>query len=97
MLHLIGFIITGFIVGLVARALLPGRQDLSLTKTTLLGIVGSFLAGWLGRAAGWYGPDDGTGFIASTIGAIILLLIYTRATRRSSVESSDKNYPRRVA
>lgn len=99
MLHLIGFIVTGFIVGLLARAALPGRQDLTLGKTVLLGIVGSLIAGWFGRAVGWYGPDDGAGFIASTLGAIVVLVIYARATHRrlTNFSDKDKTYPRRVA
>jgi uncharacterized membrane protein YeaQ/YmgE (transglycosylase-associated protein family) len=82
MFHLIGFIVFGFIVGLIARALMPGRDNMSLPITALLGIVGSLLGGWIGRAAGWYGPDDSAGFIVSTIGAIIVLAIYHFATRR---------------
>ena len=76
MLHLIGFIIVGFIVGLIARALKPGDDRMGLGLTTLLGIAGALIAGWLGRVIGWYGPDEGAGFIMSTIGAIAVLAIY---------------------
>jgi uncharacterized membrane protein YeaQ/YmgE (transglycosylase-associated protein family) len=76
MFHLIGFIITGLIVGLIARAIVPGRDNMGWGLTALLGVIGALVAGWLGRAVGWYGPDDGAGFLASTVGAIIVLLVY---------------------
>jgi len=97
---LIGFIIFGFVVGLIARLIMPGRQYMSLPKTTLLGIVGALIAGWLGRLVGWYGPDDSAGFISSTVGAIILLYIYhvySKARAKNIRESTDRNYPRKVA
>ncbi|MBI3557280.1 MAG: GlsB/YeaQ/YmgE family stress response membrane protein [Deltaproteobacteria bacterium] len=100
--HLIWFIIFGFIVGLVARAIMPGRQHLSVLRTTLLGMIGSLLAGWFGRAVGWYGPGDGAGFIVSTIGAISVLAIYMRATRRRAVlppieKRGERDFPSKVA
>lgn len=76
MLQLIGFIITGLFVGLLARALKPGNDRMGLGLTTLLGMGGALLAGWLGRMAGWYGPQDGAGFIASTIGAVVVIFGY---------------------
>jgi len=99
MLHFIGFLITGLVAGLLARAILPGRQDLSIAKTTILGMIGAVLVGFLGRAVGWYGPDDGAGFIASTIGAIAVLVIYITATKKGSIGSrrSDTNFPRKAA
>ena len=101
MFHFIGFLIFGLIVGLIARAVTPGQQHMSLGKTTILGIVGALLAGWLGRAAGWYGPDDGSGFISATIGAVVVLAIYHMIARNrggtlSSV-SSKRDFPRKVA
>lgn len=68
-------IIIGFIVGLLARAILPGRQKLGIILTTLLGIGGALLASFAGRQMGWYAPDEPAGFIASVVGAIVLLLI----------------------
>ncbi|RYZ68591.1 MAG: GlsB/YeaQ/YmgE family stress response membrane protein [Proteobacteria bacterium] len=82
MFALIGFIISGLIIGLIARALKPGDDSMSLTKTTLLGMAGSMIAGWLGRAVGWYGPEDGAGFIVSTVGAIALLAVYYAITHK---------------
>ena len=75
-MSIIGAIIIGFIVGLVGRALLPGKQAMGFVLTTVLGIVGALLATWAGRAMGWYADGAAAGFIASTLGAIVVLLIY---------------------
>ncbi len=80
MLHFIGFLITGLIIGLLARAIKPGNDRMGLLPTTLLGMGGALLAGWVGRALGWYGPEDGAGFLISTIGAIVVLFVYGMAT-----------------
>jgi uncharacterized membrane protein YeaQ/YmgE (transglycosylase-associated protein family) len=69
-------IIIGFIAGLVAKFLMPGRDPGGFIVTTLLGIVGAVVATWLGRAVGWYGPDDGARFIGAVVGAVIVLGIY---------------------
>ncbi len=82
MLHFIGFIITGIIVGLLARAIKPGNDNMGFMVTALLGMAGALLAGWAGRAFGWYGPDDAAGFAMSTLGAIIVLLGYSALTTR---------------
>ena len=82
-MYILGIIITGFIVGLIARALKPGDDRMGILKTTGLGIVGAIVAGWLGRMVGWYGPEDGAGFIASTLGAIAVLYLYYAVTHRS--------------
>ena len=99
MFHLIGFIVFGFIVGLIARAVMPGREHMTLLMTSILGIGGALLAGWLGRALGWYGPEDGAGFIMSTVGAVIVLVVYHFAARKHvvPVSKSDREFPRRVA
>ena len=70
--------IIGFIVGLIARAILPGSQKLGIMLTALLGIAGAFVAGLLGQALGWYAAGEPAGFIASIIGAIIVLFAYTK-------------------
>jgi len=75
-MSIIGTIIVGFIVGLIARAIKPGNDRMGLIMTTLLGIAGAFLARFLGQTMGLYGPNDAAGWIASVIGAIILLFIY---------------------
>lgn len=76
MLSLIGTIIIGFVVGLLARALKPGNDKLGLVMTSVLGIAGSLLAGWAGQQMGWYAPGAPAGFIASVVGAIVLLVVY---------------------
>ena len=72
--------VIGFVVGLIARAVLPGTQSLGLVMTTLLGIAGSFIAGFAGRAFGWYAEGAPVGFIASVIGAALLLFIVGKLT-----------------
>lgn len=73
---IISMIVVGFIVGLLARALMPGDQKLGIIMTIILGIIGSVVAGYLGGAMGLYEPGEGAGWIGSIIGAIIVLLIY---------------------
>jgi uncharacterized membrane protein YeaQ/YmgE (transglycosylase-associated protein family) len=69
-------IIVGFIIGLIAKMVYPGRQQLGLIVTTLLGIGGSLLAGYVGQAFGWYQAGQKAGLIASIIFACIILFIY---------------------
>ncbi len=76
MLHLIGTIIIGFIVGVVAKFLMPGKDPGGFIITTILGIVGALLATYLGRLIGWYQAGQSAGFIAAVLGALILLVIY---------------------
>jgi uncharacterized membrane protein YeaQ/YmgE (transglycosylase-associated protein family) len=71
-------IVVGFVVGLVAKLLHPGKEDMGLVATVLLGIGGSLLAGLLGQAFGWYQAGEGAGFMASIVVAIVLLVIYGR-------------------
>ncbi len=84
-MHIIAIIIIGFLVGLVAKVLMPGRDPRGFIITTLLGIVGALIATYLGRAMGLYGPGESAGFIGAVIGAIILLAIYHLAVRRRRV------------
>lgn len=76
MLGVIGWIIFGLIVGVIAKFLMPGRDPGGFIITMLLGIAGALLGGFLGRALGWYGPNEGAGFLMSVVGAIILLALY---------------------
>ena len=72
-------IVIGFVAGIIARWLSPGpNTPQGFILTTALGIAGAFLATWLGQAIGWYRPDQGAGFIAATIGAVIVLFIWNR-------------------
>src|SRR3954467_12252970 len=87
----LGWILFGFVVGLIARAVMPGRDPMGLIGTTVLGIIGALLAGWLGQALGLYGPDDGAGFVSATIGAVVVLAIYHAIVgrRRSALGKSN--------
>ncbi len=76
MFGVVGWIVFGLIVGIVAKLLMPGRDPGGFIVTILIGIAGAVLAGYLGRAAGWYGPQDSAGFLMSVVGAIVLLVIY---------------------
>ncbi|NYT37934.1 GlsB/YeaQ/YmgE family stress response membrane protein [Allopusillimonas soli] len=73
---IISMIIVGFIVGLIARAIMPGDQKMGIIMTIILGIIGSVVAGYLGQALNLYQPGEGAGWIGSIIGAIIVLFIY---------------------
>ena len=84
-MNIIWTIIIGLAVGIVAKLLMPGRDPGGFIITTLLGIAGAFLAGYLGRAMGWYGAGDSAGFLASVVGAIILLALYRLVIGRRHV------------
>ena len=73
---IIGTIIIGLLAGIVAKFLMPGRDPGGFIITILLGIAGSFLAGFLGRTMGWYQEGQPAGFIFSVVGAILLLVLY---------------------
>ena len=70
--------VIGFVVGLIARAILPGAQSMGIILTALLGVAGSFLAGFAGQSLGWYAAGAPAGFIASVVGAIVLLFVVSR-------------------
>ena len=69
-------LVIGLVVGAIAKLLMPGRDPGGCIITILLGIAGAFVAGYIGRVVGWYQPGQPAGFIASVIGAMILLLLY---------------------
>jgi uncharacterized membrane protein YeaQ/YmgE (transglycosylase-associated protein family) len=79
---LIWSIVIGFVVGLIARFLMPGRDSAGFIVTTLLGILGAFIASFLGHSMGLYRPDEPAGFFASVIGAMLVLFIYRLAVGR---------------
>ena len=83
-MSIIGTIVVGFIVGLIARAIKPGDDRMGLIMTTLLGIAGAFIARYAGQAMGLYTADQPAGWIASVIGAIVLLVIYGLVRGRST-------------
>ena len=76
MLSLIGTILIGLIVGFIARAIKPGDDKLGWIMTAILGVAGSFLASYAGKALGFYQAGGAAGFIASVIGAVVLLFVY---------------------
>jgi len=75
-------ILIGFVAGLVARAIKPGDDSAGFIVTTLIGIAGSLIATYLGQAMGWYTAGQGAGFIASVVGAIVLLFIWGLIKRK---------------
>ena len=76
-MHWLWVFVIGLVVGLVAKLLMPGKDPGGFIVTMLIGVAGALLAGFLGRALGWYNnPGEGPGIIASIIGAMVLLLLY---------------------
>ena len=76
-------IIIGFVAGVLAKLITPGSNEPSgFVLTTILGIIGAFVATWLGQALGWYAPGEGAGLIGAVVGAIIVLLIWGAFARR---------------
>jgi uncharacterized membrane protein YeaQ/YmgE (transglycosylase-associated protein family) len=72
-------VLIGFIAGLIARLISPGPNNPSgFILTTVLGVVGAFLATFIGQAIGWYHADQGAGFISATVGAVIVLFVWNR-------------------
>ena len=80
---IIATIIIGLLVGAVAKLLMPGRDPGGWIITILLGLAGSFVAHFIGRSLGWYGESDPAGFIASVVGAIILLALYRLIAKKN--------------
>jgi uncharacterized membrane protein YeaQ/YmgE (transglycosylase-associated protein family) len=81
-------IIIGFVAGVIAKLITPGRNEPSgFILTTLLGIVGAFVATYLGQALGWYRADEGAGFIGAIVGAVVVLLIWGFIAGRRSTSS----------
>jgi uncharacterized membrane protein YeaQ/YmgE (transglycosylase-associated protein family) len=75
----IWIVFVGFVAGIIARMLSPGRNDpTGFVLTTVLGIAGAFLATFVGQMVGWYRLDQGAGFVAATIGALVVLFIWNR-------------------
>ena len=79
-------IIIGFVAGVIAKFIMPGdNEPAGFILTAILGIVGAFVATFLGQALGWYGPGEGAGLIGAVVGAIIVLLVYGMVARRRRV------------
>lgn len=82
---IIGMIVIGFLAGLIARAIKPGNDKLGFWMTTGLGIAGSFVAGFLGSSLGLYRQGEPVGFIASVIGAIIILVVFSMIGKKTNL------------
>ncbi|MGH7827850.1 MAG: GlsB/YeaQ/YmgE family stress response membrane protein [Candidatus Binatia bacterium] len=78
MFGLLTTIIVGFVVGIIAKFIMPGKENMGIIATTLLGIAGSLAATYLGQAVGWYQAGEATGWIGSIVGAFVLLWVYQK-------------------
>jgi uncharacterized membrane protein YeaQ/YmgE (transglycosylase-associated protein family) len=81
-MSLLAALVVGLIVGAIAKLLMPGRDPGGIIVTMLIGVAGALIATFLGRALNWYGPGQSAGWIASIIGAVVLLLLYRMFTGR---------------
>lgn len=79
---IISWILFGLVIGIIAKLLMPGRDPGGFIVTILLGIAGALLGGFIGRAMGFYGPNQSAGWIMSILGAIVLLALYRMMVRR---------------
>jgi uncharacterized membrane protein YeaQ/YmgE (transglycosylase-associated protein family) len=84
MIELIWIVIIGAVVGAVAKFVMPGTDPGGIFVTTLLGMGGALVATLLGRLMGFYGPNEGAGFLASVIGAVLVLFVYRRVRQRQA-------------
>jgi uncharacterized membrane protein YeaQ/YmgE (transglycosylase-associated protein family) len=85
-MSIIWTIIIGFVAGIIAKFLMAGPNEPSgFILTTILGIIGAFVATWLGQALGWYGPNEGAGLIGAVVGAVIVLAVWGMIARRRTV------------
>jgi uncharacterized membrane protein YeaQ/YmgE (transglycosylase-associated protein family) len=75
-MHFLWMLIIGLVIGAIAKFIMPGKDPGGIIVTMLIGIVGALIAGFLGRALGWYHEGEPAGFIASIVGAILLLIVY---------------------
>jgi len=82
MVSLLGWIIFGLIIGALAKLVMPGRDPGGIIVTILVGIAGALLGGFLGRAAGFYGPEEAAGWVMSILGAFVLLGLYRMLVAR---------------
>ena len=85
MLGVLGWILFGLVVGIVAKLLMPGRDPGGFIVTTVLGIVGAVVGGFLGRTLGLYGPGEPAGFLMATLGAVVLLFLYRMIRRPARI------------
>ena len=84
-MDLLWTLIIGLVVGALAKLVMPGRDPGGIIVTMLLGIAGAVLAGFTGRALGWYGEGEAAGYLMSFVGAVALLALYRMMTRRRTL------------
>ncbi len=85
-MHIIGWILFGLVVGIVAKLLMPGRDPGGFVITAILGIVGALVGGFVGRSIGWYGEGDAVGFVMAVVGSIIVLALYRVSLGRTATD-----------
>ena len=85
MIELLGWMVFGLIVGVIAKLVMPGRDPGGIIVTMLIGVAGAMVGGFLGRTLGWYGPNQAAGFLMSLLGAIVLLALYRVLFARRTV------------
>ena len=83
MLPILGWILFGLVVGLVAKLVMPGQDPGGIVMTTALGIVGAILGGFVGRLLGLYQAGEGAGYIMATLGAVLILFVYRQVSVRA--------------
>jgi uncharacterized membrane protein YeaQ/YmgE (transglycosylase-associated protein family) len=93
-MHIIWMLIIGLVVGALAKLIMPGKDPGGVIITMLIGVAGSLIAGFLGRAVGWYHEGESAGFVMSVIGSIILLALYRLVTRRHQPPTTGVMRPR---
>ena len=89
-MEILSWVLFGFVVGLIARAVMPGKDPMGLVATTVLGIIGALLGGLIGQLLGFYQLGENLGFIAATLGAVLVLFGYNLLVRRRSARLSSR-------
>jgi uncharacterized membrane protein YeaQ/YmgE (transglycosylase-associated protein family) len=85
-MHILWIVIIGFVAGVIARMLAPGPNNpAGFILTTVLGIIGAFVATFIGQAIGWYGQDQGAGLIGAVIGALVVLFVWHRLVTHHTI------------
>jgi uncharacterized membrane protein YeaQ/YmgE (transglycosylase-associated protein family) len=84
MLDLLWTVVIGFVAGVLAKFIMPGKQNIGFVMTTMLGVTGALVATWLGRIVGWYDPTQSARFIGAIVGAIIILILYGFIKKKST-------------
>ncbi len=82
---ILSWIVFGLVVGVIAKLVTPGRDPGGMIITMLIGVAGALLGGFIGRAMGFYGPDQAAGFLMSFLGAVVLLVLYRMIARRRAL------------